>query len=245
MTNLAFSQSLAQQYFQSTEQFPIDFDDAWVWLGYSRKDSAKRKLVEYFERGLDFSTELWSCPIHGGSRELIKLTVNCFKEFGMIAKTEQGKIIRKYFLECERIAKELSKQQQVPQTPQIPGDIRAVNFINMLADRLKCDVTNPRFNQELQDFCLDIAIGYKRIASAEPKETWLGVAERAEQLGYPISLVTNNRSRLGKYVAMFNLESVKENRLCNGTQRPINLYKLTDELDEAIKEFMDAKVLSA
>jgi phage anti-repressor protein len=241
MTNLTFSQSLAQQYFQSTEQFPIDFDDAWVWLGYSAKQKAEQSLYGYFEEGLDFLTSGLKTSTGGRPSKLILLSVECFKQLGMLAKTEQGKVIRKYFLECERIAKELSKQQQVP---QIPGDIRAVNFINMLADRLKCDVTNPRFNQELQDFCLDIAIGYKRIASTESTETWLGVAERAEQLGYPINLVTNNRSQLGKYVATFGLQSTKENRLCNGTQRPINLYKLTDELDNAIKEFMDAKMLA-
>jgi phage anti-repressor protein len=241
MTNLTFSQNLAQQYFQSAEQFPIDFDDAWVWLGYSTKQKAEQSLYGYFEEGLDFLTSGLKTSTGGRPSKLILLSVECFKQLGMLAKTEQGKVIRKYFLECERIAKELSKQQPAP---QIPGDIRAVNFINMLASQLGCDVKNPRFNQELQDFCLDIAIGYKRIASSEPKEVWLGVAERAEQLGYPISLVTNNRSQLGKYVATFGLQSTKENRLCNGTQRPINLYLLSDELDNAIKEFMDAKMLA-
>jgi hypothetical protein len=106
------------------------------------------------------------------------------------------------------------------------------------------DLSNPRFKQELQDFALDIiGIGQKSLPGQQ--EIWLGVAERAEQLGYSINVVTKNRSQLGKYVATFDLERKQELRLCNGTQRPINLYKLTDDLDEAIKEFMDAKVLSA
>jgi hypothetical protein len=127
----------------------------------------------------------------------------------------------------------------------IPGDIRVVNFVNTLKE-LGCDITNPRFNQELQDFALDVAIGYKAIkSSSESKETWLGVAERAEQLGYQVSLVTQNRSQLGKYVKACGLASTKEKRLCNGTQREINLYLLTDELDKAIKEFMGAKTLAA
>jgi KilA-N domain len=106
------------------------------------------------------------------------------------------------------------------------------------------DLGNPRFKQELQDFALDIiGIGQKSLPGQ--REIWLGVAERAEQLGHSINVVTKNRSQLGKYVATFDLERKQELRLCNGTQRPINLYKLTDDLDEAIKEFMDAKVLSA
>jgi phage anti-repressor protein len=40
----------------------------------------------------------------GRSSHLYFLTANCLKEFGMIARTPQGKLIRGYFLECERIS---------------------------------------------------------------------------------------------------------------------------------------------
>ena len=146
--------------------------------------------------------------------------------------------------------KSLINQQTVSNTAQLPGDVRVVNFVGVLKD-LGCDITNPRFNQELQDFALDVAIGYnrqKQLASAieiAPQETWLGVAERAEQLGYAITLVTKHRSQLGKYVKASGLMFKEEKRLCNGTQRDIKLYHLTEELDIAIKEFMDAKVLAS
>ena len=42
--------------------------------------------------------------------EFIYLTVECFKSLGMMAGTEQGKQIRKYFIECERIAKQKSHE---------------------------------------------------------------------------------------------------------------------------------------
>ncbi len=29
---------------KSTEQYPVDFEDAWVWIGYSTKGCAKRQL---------------------------------------------------------------------------------------------------------------------------------------------------------------------------------------------------------
>lgn len=45
-------------------------------------------------------------------REDIHLTANCLKEMGMMAGTEKGKEIRKYFLQCEKKLKELLKAQR-------------------------------------------------------------------------------------------------------------------------------------
>lgn len=52
-----FSIELAQDLLDSSEEFPVSLDDAWVWLGYSRKDKALDTLKSYFETGVDFSTE--------------------------------------------------------------------------------------------------------------------------------------------------------------------------------------------
>jgi hypothetical protein len=41
--------------------------------------------------------------------EFIYLTVDCFKSLGMMAGTQKGKEVRKYFLECEKIAKQKSE----------------------------------------------------------------------------------------------------------------------------------------
>jgi hypothetical protein len=65
----------------------------------------------------------------------------------------------------------------------------------------------------------------------------LGVAERAEELGYSPYLVSKHRSQLGKYVAKQGLESTQEKRLCQGTMRDIYLYPISDELDQAIHDY--------
>ena len=56
---------------------------------------------------VDFSTKWLKTSTGGRPSELILLTIDCFKSLGMMAGTEQGKVIRKYFLECERIVKEV------------------------------------------------------------------------------------------------------------------------------------------
>lgn len=39
---MAFNLDLAKQLVDSKEEFPVLFDDAFVWLEYTRKDNAKR-----------------------------------------------------------------------------------------------------------------------------------------------------------------------------------------------------------
>jgi phage anti-repressor protein len=109
-----FSLVLAQEYVDSDEQFPVNFDDAWQWLGYSSKQKAKNKLSNNFDEEIDYLTK-WVKTTQGGRpSEYICLTIECFKSLGMMAGTEQGKIVRKYFLECEKTAQ--IKQVQTPQT---------------------------------------------------------------------------------------------------------------------------------
>lgn len=99
---------------QSGDDFPVDFDDAWKWIGYSRKEKAKAKLERNFEQLVDFikPQDGLASPIgeasHGGhNREIIYLSIDCFKSFCMMAGTRKGKMVRRYFLECE---KELKRQ---------------------------------------------------------------------------------------------------------------------------------------
>lgn len=114
MNNIsAFDQELAIALYNSSEDFPIDFDDAWQWLGYSRKEKALQTMKNNFEEGFDFCTKGWKTSSGGRPSQLIVLTIDCFKSLGMMSGTEQGKIIRRYFLDCERIAKTVKPQKKV------------------------------------------------------------------------------------------------------------------------------------
>ena len=110
--NSEFSIKLAKQLVESEEQFPVNFSDAVIWLGYTRKDSAKEKLTRNFEKVIDYSVTWRNVPHSQGSGaskvEEILLTVETFKSLGMMVGTEQGKKIRKYFLECEKVAKQVT-----------------------------------------------------------------------------------------------------------------------------------------
>lgn len=99
---------------QSGEAYPVDFDQAWQWIGYSRKDHAKAALLLSFADGVDFSRELGKSS-GGRPSEEIRMSKNCFKQFCMLARTEKGKDVRRYFIECEE------KLQQISQVVNQPG----------------------------------------------------------------------------------------------------------------------------
>jgi phage anti-repressor protein len=107
---MEFSHELALSITQSSELFPINFDEAWKWIGYSTKQKARNKLINNFELEIDYIVLLNQMGKQSGrgghNREQIKLTIDCFKSLAMMAGTDKGKYVRSYFLKCERIAKQ-------------------------------------------------------------------------------------------------------------------------------------------
>ena len=104
--NNEFSVELAKQLVESEEQFPVNFDKCWKWLEYSRNDVAKRALLNCgFIENQDFRISVESTR---DAIENIFFTVECLKMWAMMSGTDQGKQIRKYFLKCEVIAKQVT-----------------------------------------------------------------------------------------------------------------------------------------
>lgn len=110
---IPLTQELVKTFIESSNPFPVDFEDAWQWAGYSRKDPAIRVLKTSFTESEDYVISHIKVenskgrPIHE-----YKLTADCFKEFSMLAQTEQGKKVRLYFLNCEKELK-LIRQNQI------------------------------------------------------------------------------------------------------------------------------------
>jgi anti-repressor protein len=127
MNNNNFSLALAQDLIDSGRQFPVNFDDAWQWLGYSRKERAFTKLKKHFEEGLDFCTNYCKTSQGGRPSVSVYIAIDCFKSLGMMAGTEQGKLVRKYFLECEK-KWELTKQH----FPEVAQDVEMIKLVDIL-----------------------------------------------------------------------------------------------------------------
>ena len=107
-----FNQEVAYQLVSNNqlETFCVDFDGLWQWCGYSRKDSAKKKLVKHFEEGVDFRVRQMAESGNSGGLthwQLIETTLDCAKSFAMMAGTSQGKEVRYYFIEAEKQYRQL------------------------------------------------------------------------------------------------------------------------------------------
>jgi len=99
-------------------EFCIEFDKVAEWIGFSRKDHAKTALEKNCEKDVDFlislqtgktpdsfsPNELKGTIINkcGRPSERILITADCFKTLAMIARTEQGRRVRKFYLELEK-----------------------------------------------------------------------------------------------------------------------------------------------
>lgn len=144
---------------ESNDPFPVDFDAAWQWLGYASKGKAKDKLLRNYNRGEDFLTKGLKTPLGGRPSEYIKISLDCFKSFCMMAGTEKGKEVRRYFLQCER---------QLKQVVQAP---KSDSFLIELIEHRICARLAPRFEsieERLQ--CLE-SMNYSRQKPNTLKET--------------------------------------------------------------------------
>jgi len=108
------------------ELFPVDFDDVWPGLGYSRKDSAVKLLKsDDFQEGVDYrhlSAEslrsVNSGSLIGSSPSRYFLAVDGFKMLCMVARTQEAKEARLYFIDVEkRYREQLERQFRVESSP--------------------------------------------------------------------------------------------------------------------------------
>jgi len=194
---MELSHELALAIVQSTDEFPIDFDAAWKWIGYSTKQKAKNKLTNNFDQGIDYhinrTVKLVKRFQGGGSgAEDIRLTLDCFKCLGMMAGTGQGKEVRRYFLECERIAKQ------------------AVEII-------------PAQSQEIERLKLDLQVAQAQAAAAQSQERLLQISNAIAALhgSGMVALV------LGKPEAIVEQPPiiVEKNILVNQAGKPLKTFE--------------------
>lgn len=130
---------------ESDEKFPVDFDEASEWLGYSRTRNALRVLSGNFIEGVDFivNKEVINTPLtteqidnHAGFSDSVilnktanshrrinryLLTIDCFEELGMLTRTSKGREIRQFFLQVKKAYIQSLKDavNQVSQSPVV------------------------------------------------------------------------------------------------------------------------------
>jgi hypothetical protein len=100
-----------------TNDFVIDLDNVWEWMGFSRKINAKTLLGKYFVIEKDYKKslpQLREQPIHikgGQNKEIFMLNVKTFKTMCLKADTKKADEIHEYFLKMEQIIQEVISEE--------------------------------------------------------------------------------------------------------------------------------------
>jgi RNAse (barnase) inhibitor barstar len=86
-----------QKNFKILKQYIVDLDDIWGWLGFSRKDPAKRVLQKNFEKDVDYKIIIHQIVINvssGRPNEQILMNIKTFKK--LCLKVLSTKLCRSY-----------------------------------------------------------------------------------------------------------------------------------------------------
>ncbi len=103
--------------YNTKSDFIINLDDIWKWIGFSRKDPAKRLLEKYFIKDIEYKILLHQSVDqdfinHGGNnKEQVLLTIQTFKKFCLKADTKKADEIHDYYIKMEELIQETINEE--------------------------------------------------------------------------------------------------------------------------------------
>jgi phage anti-repressor protein len=100
--------------YHNTNDFIIELDNIWKWLGFGQKDTAKRLLEKYFILDKDYKCldKIEKQKGSGGSnKEKILLNIKTFKLFCLKAGTKKSNEIHEYFIKLEELLQEIIQEE--------------------------------------------------------------------------------------------------------------------------------------
>jgi hypothetical protein len=102
--------------YNQRNDFVIDLDNIWKWIGFSTKQKAKNLLEKNFVMNNDYKNlpnhQVKDTPTHGGhNKEIILLTVRTFKLFCLKAGTEKATQIHEYYIKMEETLQEVIQEE--------------------------------------------------------------------------------------------------------------------------------------
>lgn len=105
--------------YHPTNDYPINLENVFHLIGFANKGNAMKTIKNNFTKDEDYKTLLFPTEKQkdteetrgGHNREDVMLNVDTFKSLCMLAKTDKGKEIRKYYVKLENIHNKIIKQE--------------------------------------------------------------------------------------------------------------------------------------
>lgn len=104
---------------ESNGQRAVNARDLYLFLGYDKSQWARwytKNIInnEFAEEGIDYQT--FDIMSNGNATKEFALSIDFAKELSMLARNDNGKKARRYFIACEQKLKATSPAFQIPQT---------------------------------------------------------------------------------------------------------------------------------
>ena len=132
--------------------FVIDLDTIWQWLGFGQKVNAKRVLEKNFIINKDY--KLLLCQLAkqtnvtkgGHNKEIFMLNINTFKKFCLKSETKKADEIHDYFIKLENILQEILFEESEELKLQLE---QQKTEMHLLADKKKQEYETKLANQKV------------------------------------------------------------------------------------------------
>jgi len=99
-------------YLNCQDNYVINLDDIWKWLGFSTKQNAKTLLERQFVVEKDYLLMKQTATVQGGhNKETFMLNVNTFKKFCLKSGTKKADEIHDYYIKLEQVLQEITQQE--------------------------------------------------------------------------------------------------------------------------------------
>jgi len=104
--------------YDKSNDFVVDLDDVWHWLGFSQKIRAKETIEKNFKLDIDFKSAFSekkaenNVKKNGGQNiKKIFLTIKCFKSLCLKAQTKKASEIHEYYIKLEDVLHEVLEEE--------------------------------------------------------------------------------------------------------------------------------------
>lgn len=181
--------------YDKTNDYVIDLDDIWIWLGFSQKVKAKCLLEKNFLLGTDYKVKRDFIDKRekkgrgGHNKETFLLNIKTFKRFCIKADTKKANELHEYFIKLEEIVQELIVEESVEFKQSLDKQNLKIEQLENDKNKLVQDKVLDRHNLLYTKFANSGSLVYLVKVKSNEDNTWvvkigesrIGIAARADE----------------------------------------------------------------
>lgn len=152
--------------YHPTNDYVVNLENVWKFIGFANKGNAMKTMKNNFVKDEDYKILLRSRDeqvlfrreknpnvkdVGGRPEEVVMLNVDTFKNLCMIAKTEQGKKIRKYYVKLEMVYSELIKEEMQQKSIELETSKKLLETLQNKPDTFGFLDRKPGYNYIIKD----------------------------------------------------------------------------------------------